>query len=329
MKRYLLVLIVVVLAVTADITAQKGPLRNRYGMPLRRIGNRIALADSNRVAQVVDLNKLTDLTEPYVYSPDKLYPVSRHGVEQLKFTYKSYEDYSLDLYVDLPSDMKGPSPVIFYIHGGGWGAGNPGVIYPLAYNFVRQGVASVRVAYSLIGRKGANVEMSTQDIHDAKKFIFDRAEQLRIDTTRFGFAGGSAGAHLAALQAVTTPGTAVLIGLFGAYDFTTLPLWGGLPKSGYFDPQNTEHFKEVSPLWLIPETTDISAVLAHGTADIIIPYSQSVSFACELERHGAEVELIISEGYSHGYCNNGQSDLYETVVLRISDFLKKKGFIRK
>ena len=64
----------------------------------------------------------------------------------------------------------------------------------------------------------ATVKVSIQDILDAVKYVREHAAELNIAPDCFGFLGTSAGAHLAAVAAMTVPGTKAFVGYSGIYD---------------------------------------------------------------------------------------------------------------
>lgn len=62
------------------------------------------------------------------------------------------------------------------------------------------------------------MKVSIQDILDAVKYVQEHAAELNVNPACVGFLGTSAGAHLAAVAAMTVPGTKALVGYSGIYD---------------------------------------------------------------------------------------------------------------
>ncbi len=111
-----------------------------------------------------------------------------------------------------------PSPVVVYIHGGGWLGGShdvpPAVLLPLR----AQGVAIASIDYRLSPER-----IFPAQIHDVKaaiRFLRANAAQYGLDPDRFATMGSSAGGHLAALAA-TSGNAPELEGAIG--DFTDTP----------------------------------------------------------------------------------------------------------
>ena len=94
---------------------------------------------------------------------------------------------------------KGPSPLIVYVHGGGWKRGSKdnatGRFKPVHYP--EQGYAFASINYRLV--PAAAVEQQAADVAGAVKALVDRADKLGIDRRRIVLMGHSAGAHLVAL----------------------------------------------------------------------------------------------------------------------------------
>jgi len=96
-------------------------------------------------------------------------------------------------------DVKGPAPLIVFVHGGGWKRGSKdnatGQYKPGHYP--GEGYAFASINYRLV--PDATVEQQAADVAAAVKAIIDRAGALGIDRQRIVLMGHSAGAHLVAL----------------------------------------------------------------------------------------------------------------------------------
>ena len=93
----------------------------------------------------------------------------------------------------------GPTPLIVYVHGGGWKRGSKdnatGRFKPVHYP--DQGYAFASINYRLV--PAATVEQQAADVASAVRALIDRAATLGIDRRRIVLMGHSAGAHLVAL----------------------------------------------------------------------------------------------------------------------------------
>ncbi|TDD79785.1 alpha/beta hydrolase [Actinomadura darangshiensis] len=225
------------------------------------------------------------------------------GVEYATRT--GYRPLLLDLY--LPEAER--PPVILFLHGGGWRRGSrrdfgeafagwrPGPLERLA----AAGFAVAAADYRLTGE--ARHPAQVDDVRAAVEWLRGHAGEYGFDGSRIVAWGASAGAHLAALAALTGPGIAAVVGWYGVYDLATMP--------GSADPASREALllgcvvrdapalaAEASPVAHVhPDAPPFR--LWHGTADRMVPYTQSGRMAAALRGAGAWVDLLPVEGADH------------------------------
>lgn len=93
-----------------------------------------------------------------------------------------------------------PTPLLFFIHGGGWTGGNRASGLPgLLQEMLKNGISVVSIEYRFIPEATADGETPPVrgPLHDAARalqFVRSHAAQWKIDKTRVGASGGSAGA---------------------------------------------------------------------------------------------------------------------------------------
>ncbi|MGC3967541.1 MAG: alpha/beta hydrolase [Pirellulales bacterium] len=98
----------------------------------------------------------------------------------------------LDFY---KAESKTPTPVLFYIHGGGWRAGSKNSFVAKAY--LAAGISVVSVEYRFVHEAGDVTPPVKAPLHDAARalqFVRSKAAEWNIDKTRIAASGGSAGA---------------------------------------------------------------------------------------------------------------------------------------
>ena len=108
----------------------------------------------------------------------------------------------------LPKDAKKPTPVVIFIHGGGFRNGNrkssgTGKYLPACR---KAGVAMVSIEYRLlkdIDGVTPPVSACLDDIFAAVKFVQSKSKEWNLDLSRLGLMGGSAGAHSSLCVALT------------------------------------------------------------------------------------------------------------------------------
>lgn len=92
-----------------------------------------------------------------------------------------------------------PTPVLVYIHGGGWNAGNRNAVNGMLPKLLAAGISVASVEYRFIAeaiKDGVEppVKAPLTDAARAIQMIRSKAEEWGIDKTRIGASGGSAGA---------------------------------------------------------------------------------------------------------------------------------------
>jgi acetyl esterase/lipase len=227
----------------------------------------------------------------------------------------------LDLYV--PSAAKGekPLPLVVFIHGGAFRAGDKRTGWPMIARLVTSGeYVGASVGYRLSGE----ITWPAQ-IHDCKaaiRWLRANAKTYNIDPDRIGVIGTSAGGHLVAMLG-TSGKVAELEGTLGAHpdvssrvtcvvdefgpaDF--LALYGGYNMS----PDNPEAQLIGGPLGGKPEAarsaspiTFVSAddppfLVIHGTKDPAVNFNQSERFSEALKKAGVDVTFVRVLGAGHG-----------------------------
>lgn len=326
MKKILTTLTLMLLLVMG-VKAQTQPAQqkiptNRYSMKLeQQADGSYKLKNEARYAKLVDLSQIEDLLVPYQHENKRLAGRDYKGVESREVVYRTHDGYELMLSIDLPIS-EDPTPVMFYLHGGGWARGTKDSPRVLSHYLAKQkGVAGVRVAYSLAPQPGATVERTIEDVAAAVEYIRQHARELNIDPSRMGFWGNSAGAHLAAVAAMTTPEAKVFVGQSGIYDLQTAAIVMRARQEeriAYFCDRNPKVLQAASPISLIPKKHQPAVQLFCGTADITVECAQSRAFAEALERKGAKlVDLRVYENYDHNLAAKASDRMEEIFFLEV------------
>jgi acetyl esterase/lipase len=196
----------------------------------------------------------------------------------------------------------GKRPVFLYVHGGGWVIGNKGQQGLLTVNHLAaRGWLCVSINYRLSPR--ATFPEHLYDVKRAIAWVKANAESYGGDPKFVIIGGGSAGAHLAALAALT-PGaseyqrdytdtdTAVqgLIGYYGVYDFCDrhghwphtafrMLLERAIMKRRFRDAR--EEFENASPIARVGDHAP-PTFLIHGDRDNLAPCHESRCLAAAL-----------------------------------------------
>ncbi|MDD7985161.1 discoidin domain-containing protein [Lentisphaera marina] len=110
--------------------------------------------------------------------------------------YGKHERHTIDFW-KAPSDK--PTPLVFVIHGGGWGGGDKDRVHRFAdvTPLLKAGISLVAINYRLMRHtKGVKppVKVPLHDAARALQFVRSKAKEWNIDKQLIGAAGGSAGA---------------------------------------------------------------------------------------------------------------------------------------
>ena len=241
----------------------------------------------------------------------------------------------LDFY--LPERENKEIGLIVYIHGGAWQSGDKKELTETANSTAKNyGYASASLNYRMLGEQATYVEM-LEDIQAALTWIQQKARENGYTIVSCGLIGYSAGAHLALLYSYKNHGIspipiAYAASLAGPADLTDpnfyaneglAPLLGNLAGVNGVTAENWQNYKQellaASPVSYVAADVP-KAVLCHGTADSIVPYSNAQILADKLNEAGAPYLLIPFEGADHGVLaeDTPSSDLYYQTIIEWS-----------
>lgn len=232
----------------------------------------------------------------------------------------------LDLYVPKKRSSDKPLPVIVFIHGGGWKAGDKASGANQLSRFVQSGdYAGVSVGYRL-----TDEAVWPAQIHDCKaaiRWIRGQAKEHGLDADKIGVWGTSAGGHLVsmlgasgdvkelegALGSFTASSSRVscVVNYFGPENFITM-----VDKPSTID-RTTKDYPEAlllggrvqdkpdiaraaSPITYV-SADDPPFLTAHGTKDPLVPYEQATELDAAMKKAGAPHLLIEMTGGGHGF----------------------------
>lgn len=266
--------------------------------------------------------------------PPLLIPDSVQLQRDLVFARYGARELKLDLY--LPKSGAGPFPAIVWIHGGGWQNGSRLALSRQAAHLAGLGFVGACIDYRLSDE--AKFPAALHDAKAAVRWLRASAGKYKIDSSRIGASGGSAGGHLAAMLG-TTAGLREFEGDGGnpkqssavqavaimnpALDLTEVskrmelpgnPVWKFLGAS-YKEAPGL--YKKASPITYVSKSAPPFLFL-HGTADTTVPYSQSARMQAKLKEAGVHAEIFAAEGATHGFYNGPR--WFEPALERVEAF---------
>ena len=245
-------------------------------------------------------------------------------MRDIRYVKGGHERQSLDLALPIKRKSNSPLPVIAFIHGGAWRAGNKDNGLSQLYELLESGqYAGVSIGYRL----SQHAKWPAQ-IHDCKaaiRWIRANAKKHGLDGGRIAVHGTSAGGHLVALLG-TSAGVPEMDGSIGPHTNSSTEVRCVLD---YYGPTNflrMNDFKSridhdaadspesqliggaiqdnkiktltANPITYI-DSEDAPFLIMHGTDDMLVPYNQSVLLDKALKKSGVPSVFLTIKGGKH------------------------------
>jgi len=231
------------------------------------------------------------------------------------------------------------TPVVIYIHGGGWVRGTKDGSVLSALPYLAMGYSVVNVEYRL-----ADVSLAPAAIEDCRcalRWVVGHAKDYNFDVGRIVIAGASAGGHLALTtgmiptsagfdricQEQGEPRIAAIVDFFGITDVADLldgPNKKPFPETWPYTVQwlgnqaNRDAVaRAASPLTYVRAGVP-PTIAIHGDADPLVPYAHSTRLNDALQKAGVAHELVTVPGGGHG---NFSLDQWQRAYTAIEKFL--------
>ncbi len=249
-------------------------------------------------------------TPKYIYK-DKELDVRRHEVE-------SYDGEKIECFLMSPKCIEGKAPCLIYIHGGGFVLPAAGYHYKNAMRYAKEvGCKVVFVNYRLAPKHPHPVFF--EDCYAAFCWVYNHAEDLKIDISRIGIGGDSAGATLAVgvcmmarershpvkflFQMLPYPYLDARGNSESCKKYTDTPMWNSSlsdrigpmtkvdvdnPNYVYYSPVEAESFEGLPPSYI-------------ETAEFDCLHDDGILYAKLLQDAGVSVTLNETEGTMHGF----------------------------
>ncbi|MFE2183154.1 alpha/beta hydrolase family protein [Streptomyces sp. NPDC059455] len=215
----------------------------------------------------------------------------------------------------------GPHPVMVLIHGGNWRAQfSKTTIEALAVGLTQAGWATWNIEYRRVGN-GGGVPATGADVAAAIRALQDVPG---IDLQRLILLGHSSGGQLA-LRAAQKAQVAAVVCIAGYCDLreaTRLGLGNNAVPAfcGGGPDEVPENFDAANPTRHLP--LGKKTLLAHGTADEVVPPSLSASYAANGQRVGDSCELLLLQDAGHFDVIDPRSEHWRTIEAATARLLE-------
>jgi acetyl esterase/lipase len=243
------------------------------------------------------------------------------------------DSHTLDLYRKEGDDDI--SPLIIFIHGGGWRNGSKQPPREPLLQLAREGYSCASIEYRL-----TNEAKWPAQLHDCKatvRFLRANAEKFGFDPNKIGVWGTSAGGHLAAMLGLTgtrkdlegdlgnaefSSAVQAVVNCYGPADLQKQVLdrilkddrrfKGNDPERALFEDIQSpfDVLRNASPIYFVaPDQPPF--LMIHGDQDPLVPLDQSEMLLKRLKAAGNEASLIVQKGAGHTLRPEHHPDLKE------------------
>lgn len=238
-------------------------------------------------------------------------------VERIDAVYKVVDEEELPIDLFLPNTAQEPTPVIVFVHGGGWFLRSKLDYEDFATVMAINGMAAATIEWRRVPPNGYFDQVA--DIKDSIRWLRANAAEFNIDPDRIGIYGSSSGGHLAAMAAFTGdgdgfsdddpdgPSSAVQAAWLheGLYDLTesvnriedlVIQVFVG----GVTREEDMALYEAVSPIFRVTGN-EPPTMLSYGSEDDAVPISQPERLERALLDAGVEAERFVLDGLNHGF----------------------------
>ncbi len=254
--------------------------------------------------------------------------------------YLKNETDSLDLNFFRPTNTTSKTPLVIFVHGGGFSGGSRNAGTDFGIYLSKNGFACASITYTLymkdkdfgcngiVSEKVKAIRYGATDVWAATQYFIQHAAELNIDTTKIFIAGASAGAESV---------------LHAAY-------WNR-PQMSLFKTSLSPTFRyagivsgagAIMDLNLITKQNALPTLLFHGDADKTVPYATAAHRYCPCNatgwlmffgsksiydymlKMGRNAELITFKGGNHDYNFYYFSKETQVIVEFLNKVLKGK-----
>jgi len=241
----------------------------------------------------------------------------------------------MDLY--LPRYSPGPTPVVMYIHGGGWVGGSKETSLFSILPYLEMGWAVVNVEYRL-GRISL-APAAVEDCRCALRWVIGHAKEYNMDASKIVVTGHSAGGHLSLTTGMLPASAGLERQCPGGEELKVAAIvnWYGITDVG--DLLDGPNMKTYAVAWMgsLPNRDEIARRVSplnyvraglppiltiHGDADPTVPYTHALRLREALDKAGVSNELLTIPGGKHGGFTREQM---LKIYASIREFLGKHG----
>ncbi len=258
----------------------------------------------------------------------------------LKYKCPTFYRRLLDIYMPpsfdektTPKDKK--YPLLIHIHGGSWIMGDKKLFrYSDALNMEmwKNDVAIATISYRF-AKQTLSLEAIEKDIYYAMEFLKNNSTKYHLDINNIILWGQSAGANLVLLYGLKNPeGISCIVDEYGPTDILALSDYKGPDGDddsyGMMKIMSKRQRKAVSPYYFVNKNSP-PIVIFHGTADEVVPISQSEKLVKKAKENNVTVEINYIEGGNHVFTNKASKKVEKQRMKKMIETILKYFKIKK
>ncbi len=292
---YAMLIVILLFFSNCSVGKKEGP-----PMPPKGYWNNTTL----KIAYFLGRIDLVDVNPPL---PDDI-------IEYKDIIYKTIDNKELKLDIYHSKNITESTPLLIFIHGGGWVKGDKQDYRGYLIDFAKKGYVTASIQYRFV--KKAKMPAPILDVKSAVIWLKKHAEEYHINKDKIAVIGGSAGAHLAMMigyssdepnfinykdTTLISSRVQAVVELYGPTDLTTEfarehpYIKVGFSKSYSEAP---EMFAKASPLSYITKD-DPPTLIFQGTIDELVPVIQADMLEEKLKEKNVPVEYHRLKGMPH------------------------------
>ena len=275
-----------------------------------------------------------------IFNDEKLDKINSIDYTDLEYKNTNGKSLKLDMYGPKKNLSRG-SPVIIYVHGGGWAYGTKDIPEELKVSlkpFREEGYTIISAEYELMINEEI-FEKQVSDIKDVVRWIYKNKDIYDFDVDNIGIIGTSSGAHLGMMAAYSgdeefldsdelkdySSKVKYIIDIFGPTDLSTLE-----ENAEKFEVDKIilnsnrnkdEIISKFSPINYI-DKKETNTLIIHSKADELVPYINAEKLYYKLKESKSKVEILELNETSHDLSNTNNKELFE-IGVKILKYIAK------
>jgi acetyl esterase/lipase len=266
--------------------------------------------------------------------------LAKLGQVEKDITYCTMDGVPLKVDVYYPAIASASWPLVIYVHGGGWEAGDKseGAGFRKLTGMQNTGFLVASVDYRLAPKYKFPAQI--QDVKCAVRYFRAHAAEYNINPDKIGLWGGSAGGHLVALAGTSDSSAGwdvgeyldqssrvqAVVDMFGPTDLTRgsarVGIQAQLQRDVFGSTSATDPILAAASPVTYVTADDPPFLILQGDADTLVPLEQSQILYDKLQAVGVSSKLLVVRHAGHGFQQVGNKEISPSVIKLGKEIVK-------